>query len=536
MREVRFALGYMPHRLWGNILQAQFIEKELEKEFFVPREYIQNDESTAAFQRLTPMQREVIQLLDAFSDRNLHRLFSKKRTVKEFQDTVDEATIKNHIRPYIDKYIYTALEIVRDNRITIFIIDKGNRNVFPEDFLLVEKMAADPVFSFQYGDQLTYSLSLVHGDHRLILQNNFVEVISNSPCTMILGKSIYFVHEIDGKKLVPFFDKEQMVIPKAVEKKYFSTFVRNTLREFKTLTEGFPVAELLPSMTAELVLEVGMNNMPVWILAYHYNNQQIYPDSRLTRFVNYTGNGKSHGFERFARNYPWEEEMVNVLNEVGLRSRDQKIFYLNEKFNKGDESDLHSAISFMNEAGPVLKEAGMLVRSRLNRNYYLGEIKLEMESREKEDWFDVYAVVRFGEQSIPFLSLRNHILKGNREYKLPGGEIAVLPEEWFVRYRSMFEFGKVEGDHIRIHMQHFSLVEDSISGFHTETLLRLQKLNEVENLPAFALPSGLNAQLRSYQEEGYKWMCFLQQNGLGGCLADDMGLGKTLQALVAVSN
>ncbi len=38
MKEVRFALGYMPHRLWGDILQAQFLEKETDKEFFFPRE------------------------------------------------------------------------------------------------------------------------------------------------------------------------------------------------------------------------------------------------------------------------------------------------------------------------------------------------------------------------------------------------------------------------------------------------------------------------------------------------------------------
>lgn len=47
----------------------------------------------------------------------------------------------------------------------------------------------------------------------------------------------------------------------------------------------------------------------------------------------------------------------------------------------------------------------------------------------------------------------------------------------------------------------------------------------------FALPEGLNATLRPYQEEGFKWLCTLGQAGFGGILADDMGLGKTLQLL-----
>ena len=45
------------------------------------------------------------------------------------------------------------------------------------------------------------------------------------------------------------------------------------------------------------------------------------------------------------------------------------------------------------------------------------------------------------------------------------------------------------------------------------------------------IPSGLNAQLRPYQKEGFQWMCRMDNWGAGICLADDMGLGKTIQAL-----
>lgn len=45
----------------------------------------------------------------------------------------------------------------------------------------------------------------------------------------------------------------------------------------------------------------------------------------------------------------------------------------------------------------------------------------------------------------------------------------------------------------------------------------------------------VNAQLRSYQQEGVKWINYLYENNLGGCLADDMGLGKTLQTIAILS-
>ncbi len=48
-------------------------------------------------------------------------------------------------------------------------------------------------------------------------------------------------------------------------------------------------------------------------------------------------------------------------------------------------------------------------------------------------------------------------------------------------------------------------------------------------------PSGLEAELRPYQHDGYAWLCFLVDHGLGGILADDMGLGKTVQTLAMIA-
>ena len=45
------------------------------------------------------------------------------------------------------------------------------------------------------------------------------------------------------------------------------------------------------------------------------------------------------------------------------------------------------------------------------------------------------------------------------------------------------------------------------------------------------VPSTLQAELRPYQQEGFRWLSRLSRLGAGACLADDMGLGKTVQAL-----
>jgi non-specific serine/threonine protein kinase len=46
-----------------------------------------------------------------------------------------------------------------------------------------------------------------------------------------------------------------------------------------------------------------------------------------------------------------------------------------------------------------------------------------------------------------------------------------------------------------------------------------------------APPADFVGTLRPYQERGLSWLAFMDELGLGACLADDMGLGKTVQLL-----
>ncbi|HWL85174.1 MAG TPA: SNF2-related protein, partial [Polyangiaceae bacterium] len=54
-------------------------------------------------------------------------------------------------------------------------------------------------------------------------------------------------------------------------------------------------------------------------------------------------------------------------------------------------------------------------------------------------------------------------------------------------------------------------------------------------IPQTALPEGIFAELRHYQQVGVDWLAFLRDAELGAVLADDMGLGKTLQTICILS-
>lgn len=64
----------------------------------------------------------------------------------------------------------------------------------------------------------------------------------------------------------------------------------------------------------------------------------------------------------------------------------------------------------------------------------------------------------------------------------------------------------------------------------------LQKLIDTlttgnQTLEPMQEPEGFTGTLRPYQARGVSWLAFLEQWGLGACLADDMGLGKTIQLI-----
>ena len=58
----------------------------------------------------------------------------------------------------------------------------------------------------------------------------------------------------------------------------------------------------------------------------------------------------------------------------------------------------------------------------------------------------------------------------------------------------------------------------------------IERIEEADHTEV-KVPRNINADLRDYQKEGYRWMARLAAWGAGALLADDMGLGKTLQTI-----
>ncbi|MFO7863477.1 MAG: DEAD/DEAH box helicase, partial [Salinivirgaceae bacterium] len=129
--------------------------------------------------------------------------------------------------------------------------------------------------------------------------------------------------------------------------------------------------------------------------------------------------------------------------------------------------------------------------------------------------------------------LRNHIMKGIREYKLPDGSIAIIPESWFATYAEIFGAGTLTKNTVKIQPYQFQLLTQLQLPEGNTVLKRFEKL--INTKDDYATPEKIKATLRGYQNTGYQWMRHLREFKFGGCLADDMGLGKTLQTLTLLS-
>jgi len=162
---------------------------------------------------------------------------------------------------------------------------------------------------------------------------------------------------------------------------------------------------------------------------------------------------------------------------------------------------------------------------------------------QKRDWFSLQGECRIGNESIEIASL----LEGLRTAASDTiqGNFVRLGDQGWVRIsqqlreslrklddsvnqeRGALRFDQTSAHTMRDLQQHLQIDASKAWNDCLKKLDRAEKLDPV-------LPEGLNATLRDYQVEGYRWLRRLAEWGVGGILADDMGLGKTLQTLAVL--
>ena len=164
----------------------------------------------------------------------------------------------------------------------------------------------------------------------------------------------------------------------------------------------------------------------------------------------------------------------------------------------------------------------------------LRRLPMQVLTDKLYDELEGSATVELGEDSFTLQQLLQQY--NTKKYiQLSDGNRVLLDNGYMRRLERIFKKGK-KADKDKVNVSFFDLAELEVlinGPIEGEAFKHHREFYEGFNALArqsLKIPS-IKATLRPYQTEGVKWMKYLYDNNMGGCLADDMGLGKTLQTI-----
>ena len=452
-------------------------------------------------EELPEAMRQAVALEGKYANSELFRLFGRKafRDERDFLQRVELNDIRLYIRPHIEKLVARILDTLVDFGCPLYMQDSRWDNFYAEDRLALRPVEVRPVLCFERtGEYTRYVLKLQAGERSFYPADYALKLLSRRPCRALAGQQLFrFPDDFDGRRLQPFLQKREVMIPKANEQLYFQKFILKTVRHEEIEVQGFDVVLLEVKKALELSLERDVLGMPVLAALFFYGKRRLPAWSAMKSLVELRTQGEGYAFYKVNRDAAWEQGRLAVLSAFGLeecRTGTFRVAPATEPANGvPQEAEIREAwratVDWLKTHAETLAAEGVTLSQRnMQIPYYLGDWNVEMSALTETDWFQLRAEVHLADgRRIPLMALRNHILAGIREYVLDDGTVFLIPEEWFSTYAGLMFFADGQkGDSFRLSRSQYPLLD-------------------CENFYS-----------------------------LGGCLADDMGLGKTLQMIALV--
>lgn len=490
----------------------------------------------------------LIELMDSMQQDAVVKKFSTKGPIKAddfFLKIYDKEKGNELVQQEIERYLEIKRAKVLEKLKGKMVFEMGNDGEPAWKQIEVLEEKATVLFHFRRNEDNThYFPTIKYNGEKVDFQYRGSYIVCKDPAWMVCcGKLYSFEKNVDGKKLMPFLNKKFIIIPRNVEETYYNKFVAPLIASFDVYAKGFDInteqytpkpvltiSELMGSTNGSL-FDSKTNGTDhngekmLFELSFKYGDFKFKADHLSPVSVTVEKQEDNYIFHRVKRNLDDEKEILNFLTSTNLPLKNSKAAIPKT-----------SAFGWLDTNRDNLAKRQFIIdqKGKTEKKYFIGEYNITVEVKENIDWFDIHAVIKFGEYEISFKEIRKLILKKKMEFKLPNGEIAVIPDSWLIEYSELFAFSEEdESGEPRLKKHHLSLVQDLEEG----NLAKVTISNKLEGLRAFKgidenpIPKSFKGDLRPYQKAGYDWMQFLNKFKFGGCLADDMGLGKTVQTL-----
>ena len=375
---------------------------------------------------------------------------------------------------------------------------------------------------------LAASFRIVVGGRAITVRPGQARMVSRDPLWMLIDSQLFRINEtgvspevITGYPLVR--------IPAAEENDFLEQYLLPLSENLTVRGDAVSWEELAAPLQSRVYLSERESDLGIE-LRFGYDSVELPYEKHLPKASTRRKPGAA-SLVRVARDPDAEQAAWQALSTgFGLkRGANPSEFLLRKSV---------APIDFLLREVPKLAAAGFtvfgeeaLTLARVNRN----RPTISFNVSSGIDWFDVDAVVQFGEQLLPLKDLKRAIKRRERYVKLADGSLGQIPEEWAERYRHLFAFAEDSGDSIRLSGHHLALLDQALADADRATsdaafAERRERLKGFAGIEPEPLPRGFVGELRPYQKSGYDWLHFLGRYGFGGCLADDMGTGKCLGA------
>ncbi|MBC6994589.1 SNF2-related protein [Neolewinella lacunae] len=384
-----------------------------------------------------------------------------------------------------------------------------------------------PRLTFHLSDAgLDFRLELeAHDGQRSPVRHHDIKILTNHPTPgwLVLDKQLTQLGQLNGSHLKPFLSKDLVHLEGAEVGKFWRDYIVRVAEHNPIVAHGFQYAVFAEPEVLRLAARPHPFEGRFYLYPEFGYGGKFFAVGAAEATAVVHNLKPPYRLARIVRNPAAEEALLQPLLALGVSA-----LPVGNAF-RTPEDDAFAAPRWLLENEVELRALGIEVvppeENGQRISAYQGTISLEMEA--ENDWLDLHGTVVIGPHEIPFHKFVRYIQREERRFPLPDGDLFLIPDEWFARYRPSLQFARVEGKKVRLARSQAPLLAPlGLGGADTEQAQRLAE--------AFAPSARLHATLRPYQLEGARWLVRHYHEQLGACLADDMGLGKTLQTIAAL--
>ncbi|MCP4218379.1 MAG: DEAD/DEAH box helicase, partial [bacterium] len=241
---------------------------------------------------------------------------------------------------------------------------------------------------------------------------------------------------------------------------------------------------------------------------------------------------KDTAFENMCYKLLKRDKYVKQMIEFDEKRKSIGYFYY---FKKGNHLDWVTSQGYN-----YLEKGFRIYMAEWNRFFGSAGSRIQVGITQNIEWLEFTPTIHYTagekeqlEESCAIVSIDTDTLTAVDK----AGKLHLLSKNDIQKLADLYRFGERYGDTLRIPSENYLLIEKLYDKRMAEmpelerVLQSAEKLKSFDKIADYPVSPNFKAELRDYQKEGFKWLCFLQEYNFPGCLADDMGLGKTVQTL-----